>query len=310
MFDDESILKQEQRDEAEEKATEVLHQAKLKEIRLEKRLLASILAKMGSMACGAGGAPRDWQRGDTCNDIDIFYESTAVCTTDAMAELKRMLTLNLCDHGVTERQELIGWGFKSTMDLEMNPIYNTTPLIDIRATEQYGNSNIKGVYECNITMREHFYEDSDEEARQYSTQDEASGILTKKVQFIHVRDASAHGLFKHFDCSMNCTAVSLQEFGTMSNNFLVSYNSTLYEVGLATNIVVFTEETWNNGIELNKLFQRFCNKTTKEPQMRVGNQTDMLVSLMNDNYIADSGKRISNDSSERRHLKYADDLPF
>jgi hypothetical protein len=295
----------------------------------EKLLARGALLKVMSIdpnACVAGGAPRDWQRGNSCNDIDIFFEVKGINTSYMMSQLKQALTFEPTDYGITERADILGWSEKNLMKLDLQPVYAIGKMKDLTCEELYESSNVKGVFETEMVMRCHELLDVNEAAEQYHFDDEDSAILTKKVQFIAVKNSQPEELFKHFDCSMNCVHMSVAQWYS-DNDFWEEYGSTLYEVGKETNIIVFSEEVWKRGIQDNKAYKRFIDhykkasldmeiieKAEQGPIMRIGNEQEMLVYLMN-THVRDGiypDRKINANDPEERHYKLngTSDLPF
>jgi len=319
----------------EEKALQRAHERKTESLNElidnEKLLARNVLIKIMGIdpnACIAGGAPRDWQRGNSCNDIDIFFEVKSNSPYQIMVQLKQALTFHPEQFGIVERADLLGWNEDNLMKLDIQPVYTVTPMKDLTCEELYENSNVKGVFECNVMMRCHELLDVDEVAEQYSIDDEDSAILRKKVQFIAVKSTEPDELFKHFDCSMNCVQMSISEWHS-NNDFWMEFGSTLYETGKETNIIVFTEEVWERGIQDNKAYKRFIDHYKKAdldmkivekpehgPRMRIGNKEEMLVYLMN-SHVRGGEKpgdmKISANYPETRQYKLngtIHDLPF
>ena len=311
---------------AHERKTESLNEL----IDNEKLLARNVLIKIMGIdprACIAGGAPRDWQRGNSCNDIDIFFEVKSNSPYQIMTQLKQALTFHPEQFGIVERADLLGWQEDNLMKLDIQPVYTVTPMKDLSCDELYENSNVKGVFECNIMMRCHELLDVNEMAEQYEVDDEDSAILRKKVQFIAVKSTEPDILFKHFDCSMNCVHMTISEWHSQ-NDYWLEFGSTLYETGKETNIIVFTEEVWKNGIENNKAYKRFIEYYKEAdldlklvvppengPRMRIGNEQQMITYLMN-SYVRGGEKpgdmKITADNPEERQYKLngTSDLPF
>jgi len=323
------------REEREEKALQRAHERKTESLNElidnEKLLARNVLIKVMGLdpnACIAGGAPRDWQRGNSCNDIDIFFEVKSNSPHYIMTQLKQALTFHPEQFGIVERADLLGWQEDNLMRLDIQPVYTVTPMKDLSCDELYENSNVKGVFECNVMMRCHPLLDVDEMAEQYSIDDEDSAILRKKVQFIAVKSSQPDELFKHFDCSMNCVKMSISEWHS-NNDYWMEFGSTLYEAGKETNIIVFTEEVWKRGIQDNKAYKRFIDhykgavldmeiieKESHGPRMRIGNEEEMLVYLMN-SYVRGGERpgdmKVTADYPEERHHTLngtVHDLPF
>lgn len=319
-------------EERKEKALLKAHERKIESlaelIYNEKLLARNVLIKVMGIdpqACIAGGAPRDWQRGNSCNDIDIFFEIKGHNRQQMMNQLNQALTFHPEQFGIVERAELLGWEEKLLMDLNIQPVYTVGKISDISVEEQYDNSNVKGVFEAEVMMRCHELLDINESADNYEIDDEDSAILTKTVQFIAVESVRSDELFKHFDCSMNCVQMSISQWHS-DNDFWMEYGSTLYESGKETNIIVFTEETWEKGIEDNKAYKRFIKyykdadldmKIVEEhengPRMRIGNEQEIITYLIN-SYVR-GGKRpgdmkITTDNPETRQYKLNSDVPF
>jgi len=104
-------------------------------------------------ACIAGGAPRDWQRGNSCNDIDIFFETIADSHHEIEAQLKQAMTFHPEHFGIVERAELLGWDEENLMKFDIQPVYTIGKMKDLSCGELYDNSNVKAVFECDVMLR-------------------------------------------------------------------------------------------------------------------------------------------------------------
>jgi hypothetical protein len=238
-------------------------------------------------ACIAGGAPRDWERGNTCNDIDIFYETTTNDRYTMMAQLYRAVHSNIESFQPSMQAKMLGWQTANvegqTLKLKATSVLGD--IIDISSDEQYDNSNVKAVFECSI----------------------ATDKIDKKVQFICVK--STLNLFDFFDCSINCIRMGITEWTT---DHWFTFSSTLHDAGKATNTIVFTEEVYKKGIGENKAFKRFIMQhqvidiKNDLPSMRIGNERDVITRLIN---TQTNLPKVQCDGREERH-EYYTDLPF
>ena len=146
----------------EEKALQRAHERKtesLNELIDNEKLLArgALLKVMGidQRACVAGGAPRDWQRGNSCNDIDIFFEVKSNSPHYILNQLKQALTFEPTQYGITKRADILGWTEENLMKLDIQPTYAIGKMKDLTCEEMYENSNVKGVFETEMVMRCH-----------------------------------------------------------------------------------------------------------------------------------------------------------
>jgi hypothetical protein len=278
--------KAEQQKHIDELATIAIENVRREEIQNEKNLAKKMLLSVMSIdpyASIAGGAPRDWERGNMCNDIDIFFESAATNRYDMMSQLYRALFNNLDSVARTMQAKMLGWQKENIYELTIKVHSMLGEIIDISNESQYDNSNVRAVFECKI----------------------ATSDIEKKVQFICVKDG--HKIFDFFDCSMNCIKMGISEWQS-NNDHWFTYSSTLHDAGKATNTIVFTEETYTKGLNENKAFQRFVvsNKEFDGPKMNVGNKMDIITRLIN---TQTNLPKVQSDHGERRH-EYYTNLPF
>ena len=258
------------------------------EITNEKDLARKVLIDIMSIdpaACIAGGAPRDWERGNTCNDIDIFYETTTNDRWTMMAQLYRAVHSNIESFQPSMQAKMLGWQEDNVESLQIVATSVLGTIKDISADEQYDNSNVRAVFECSI----------------------ATDKIDKKIQFICVK--STLNLFDFFDCSINCIRIGISEWTT---DHWFTFSSTLHDAGKATNTIVFTEEVFNKGIDENKAFQRFIMQhqvldiKNDLPSMQIGNERDVITRLIN---TQTSLPKVQCDGREQRH-EYYTDMPF
>ena len=252
------------------------------EIANEKDLARKVLIDIMSIdpaACIAGGAPRDWERGNTCNDIDIFYETTTNDRWTMMAQLYRAVHSNIESFQPSMQAKMLGWQEDNVESLQIVATSVLGTIKDISADEQYDNSNVRAVFECSI----------------------ATDKIDKKIQFICVK--STLNLFDFFDCSINCIRIGISEWTT---DHWFTFSSTLHDAGKATNTIVFTEEVFNKGIDENKAFQRFIMRAKDLPSMQIGNERDVITRLIN---TQTSLPKVQCDGREQRH-EYYTDMPF
>ena len=268
----------------------------------EKNLAKGVVAKL--LVIGqvyvAGGAPRDWELNTTCNDIDIFYESTIEYPHELKAQLEHALRIDIAHCSSAEQMKMLGWHHEDDIeDLNILPVYALGDVRDISADEQYDNSNVKAVFETEISMR--LMDMGDD------LTDEQREIITKKVQFICVKDT--YDLFKFFDCSINCIKMELSQWKKYKQFWDTSY-STLHRAGKILNKIHFTEEVFDKGIKDNKAYQKFC----KNGDYYVGTETEFITKLYNTLRhhigLTDLDDRVGCDNIERRHENTEEDFPF
>ena len=280
-------------------------------IKQEKLLAMNVLIKLMVIdpnAKIAGGAPRDWANGETCNDIDIFLETTARQSWEIEHQIKKALQVTYKEQFTDDRAQVQSeqsradmLGFRDVTKIPYVGIQGISvaqKIVDITHSEQYDNSNIKGIYECVIALLPLDQEENPE--------------LYKTVQIIVCEDASFEKLFSIFDCSINCigmrfTEYAHRDFDPIFPNFWVTHRSTLNEATDETGIIVFTEESWAKGIEDNKAYKRFVK--AKDSAYRVGNEREMIVKILNIHKIRPT-MITTNVPEIREPLSFDSDMPF
>ena len=300
------LSKEELQKELERKETKRLEN--VLEITNEKKLAQGVLAKLHVIdpnACIAGGAPRDWEMDNTCNDIDIFYESTV--EYELQRQLEQALRFDFAGFSSEEQQRMLGWHHEDDIeDLSILPVYMVSNLVDLSCSELYENSNVKGVYEATIVMKlPEYTELTDEEAE----------IISKKVQFICVK--STYNLFDFFDCSINCIKMTLSQYANKYDRYFNTEVSTLHRIGHIVKKIHFSEELFKNKqVTLNKAYRRFV----ENGDYYLGNEREFMSKLFN-MYRLQVNKdmtpsqqlkdRCHPDNPERRHESESfNDIPF
>jgi len=238
----------------------------------EKLITANILMAIHTIdpsAVVAGGAPRDWLRETSCNDIDIFYRSTTDNPIYLKAQLEKALKIhiNLSVNSVQDKACMLGFHDNnevSKIDFRHVAMLTDTHVEDITMTEQYDNSNIIAIFETEIMMFNAEGEDV---------------VLNKRVQFICCKDNSPHKLFKVFDSSINCIAMKFCE--TFDKTNWHTYRSTLNKAIDKTMLINFSEETFNKGIHENKAYKRFV----ANGKYGIANERQIIANLLD--YHAD-----------------------
>lgn len=288
-----------------EKAKEVLEEARKEGIKQEKLLAQNILLRIMTIdpeALVAGGAPRDWEQGRECRDIDIFLRSNADAPWHAKPQIEKAMTVDFT--GEYDEKRMLGWHDDDRIaDLDENilrPLHLLDELKDITCEEQYDNSNVRAIFEVEIAMESNSL-DIDE--------------IVKKVQFIVVKEVDTRKLFQTFDCSINQIALKVDEYpGASAERFWFRIPSTLYQLTQETNIIKFSEEEFKKGeqeeneypkvnqLDHNKAYNRFV----KDGDYTVGNELQMAAYLAN-NHIRGTHDKIFSDFPENRHIG---DLPF
>ena len=183
--------------------------------------------------------------------------------------------------------------------LELRDVYMDNDLKDITCEEQYDNSNINAIFECNVVMLD----------------EDGENDFTKKVQFIIVKNLIYKELFETFDCSINQIALKVEEYpGVDAELFFRKITSTLYELTKETDIIKFTEAEFKKGLPKEKLedwepkdgqlnHNKAYNRFVKDGDYTVGNEMQMAAYLVN-NHIRGTRDKVFSDSPETRH--YAD----
>lgn len=274
----------------------------------EKKLAQGVLAKLHVIdpdACIAGGAPRDWELDNTCNDIDIFYETNV--EYDFQKQLEQALRFDFASERSEDQQKMLGWQHEDDIeDLNIMPVYMIGDITDLSSDHLYENSNVKGVYEAKIMMRlQEYTELTNEEAE----------IITKTVQFICVK--STFNLFDFFDCSINCIKMTLNQYANKYDHYFDTKVSTLHRIGHIIKKIHFSEELFKEKqVTLNKAYRRFV----ENGDYYLGNEREFMSKLFN-MYRLELNKDMSAreqlrercypDKPERRHESESfNDIPF
>jgi len=299
------LSKEELQKELEREETKRLEN--LLEITNEKKLAQGVLAKLHVIdpdACVAGGAPRDWELNNTCNDIDIFYESTV--EYELQKQLEQALRFDFAGETSENQRRMLGWQHEDDIeDLNILPVYMINDITDLTCSELYDNSNVKGVYEVTMVMRLPEYTE---------LTDEESEIISKKVQFICVN--STYNLFDYFDCSINCIKMTLSQYSSKYKHYFDTKVSTLHRIGHVVKKIHFAEELFENKqVTINKAYRRFV----ENGDYYLGNEREFMSKLFN-MYRLQANKdmtasqqlqdRCHPDKPEGRHESESNHVPF
>jgi len=250
----------------------------------EQLMAANILMAIHTIdpsAVVAGGAPRDWLRNESCNDIDIFYKSTTDNPIYLKSQLEKALKIhiNLSVNSVQDKACMLGFHDNnevSKIDFRHVAMLTDTHVEDITMTEQYDNSNIIAIFETEMMM-------FDAEGNDV--------VINKRVQFICCKNNSPEKLFQVFDSSINCIAMKFCE--TFDKTNWRTYRSTLNKAIDETMLINFSEETFNKGIHENKAYKRFV----VNDKYGIANERQIIAHLL----------KCTADEYENRHLN---DMPF
>lgn len=279
----------------------------------EKKLAQGVLAKLHVVdptACIAGGAPRDWELETTCNDIDIFYESTIEYEAELQAQLEQALRFDFAGERSEDQQKMLGWQHEDDIeDLNILPVYVMSDINNLTLSSPlYANNNVKAVFECTIAMTIPNY-DGD-----YGV-NEDNKIIDKKVQFICVN--STYDLFDYFDCSINCIKMTMSQWSNKYDHYFNTEVSTLHRVGHLVKKIHFAEQLFKDKkVTSNKAYRRFV----ENGDYYLGNEREFMSKLYNMYRKASNpdmstrqelDKRCFPDNPERRHESESfNDIPF